>query len=310
MIGMEPPVSFDADAVRSKKTELFEAVHSVSPENAVRGQYGDGSCADKKFQLTGTKPDVAPDSGIETYVALKLGIDNWRWAGVPFYLRHWQVLPARTTEIAVQFRRAPYALFRNTPVGRLPQYPDSPHPTRRRTVGQFQRQTARLRNRDRRCGNGFCLPRLFRAACNGRYEPLIYDCFDRRPPLCFQRADTVEAAWRAVEGLIDCWARDPAKDFPNYPPAAQVPRPPTGCSARDGRAWVAIRASPPAHGDSPLIWRHRTVEVADECDSNTSRSRPKPLARQHHARLVEDGRAPALHRRVVGHRVDIQPDDL
>src|SRR5260370_8325042 len=120
MMGMEPPVSFDADAVRSKKTELFQAVHSVSPENAVRGQYGGGIVRGQKVPAYRHEPDVARDSGTETYVALKLAIDNWRWAGVPFYLRTGKCLPARTTEIAVQFRSAPYALFRNTPVAQLP----------------------------------------------------------------------------------------------------------------------------------------------------------------------------------------------
>ena len=87
MIGMEPPISFDADAVRAKKTELFEAIHPVSPEDAVRGQYGSGEVLGQKVRDYRHEPDVAPDSGTETYVALKLGIDNWRWAGVPFYLR-------------------------------------------------------------------------------------------------------------------------------------------------------------------------------------------------------------------------------
>src|ERR1700756_5384455 len=120
MIGMEPPMSFDADAVRTKKTELLQAIHSVSTENAVRGQYGGGVMLGQKVQGYRHEPNVAPDSGTETYVALKLGIDNWRWAGVPFYLRTGKRLSARTTEIAVQFRQAPYALFRDTPVERLP----------------------------------------------------------------------------------------------------------------------------------------------------------------------------------------------
>src|SRR5215831_18893291 len=98
MIGMEPPISFDADAVRAKKTELFQAIHLVSPENAVRGQYGAGMVLDKSVRDYRREADVAPNSGTETYVALKLGIDNWRWAGVPFYLRTGKYLSARTTE--------------------------------------------------------------------------------------------------------------------------------------------------------------------------------------------------------------------
>src|SRR5205807_7385738 len=120
MIAMEPPISFDADAVRAKKTELFQALHPISPENAVRGQYAAGVVLGKSVGDYRREADVAPDSGTETYVALKLGIDNWRWAGVPFYLRTGKYLSARTTEVAVQFRQAPYALFRDTPVERLP----------------------------------------------------------------------------------------------------------------------------------------------------------------------------------------------
>jgi glucose-6-phosphate 1-dehydrogenase len=120
MIAMEPPISFDADAVRAKKTELFQAIHPISPANAMRGQYGAGVVLGQKVRDYRHEPEVAPDSGTETYVALKLGIDNWRWAGVPFYLRTGKYLSARTTEIAVQFRQAPYALFRGTPVEQLP----------------------------------------------------------------------------------------------------------------------------------------------------------------------------------------------
>src|SRR5207247_9450017 len=100
--------SFDADAVRGKKTELLQAIHPIAPENAVRGQYGTGVVLGKNVRDYRREPDVAPNSGAETYIALKLGIDNWRWAGVPFYLRTGKYLSARTTEIAVQFRQAPY----------------------------------------------------------------------------------------------------------------------------------------------------------------------------------------------------------
>src|SRR5262249_59923044 len=109
------PFSFDADAVRAKKTEFFQAIHPIPPADAVRGQYGAGTVLGKKAGDYRHEPDVAPNSQTETYVALKLGIDNWRWAGVPFYLRTGKHLSARTTEIAVQFRQAPYALFRDTP---------------------------------------------------------------------------------------------------------------------------------------------------------------------------------------------------
>src|SRR5260370_8206595 len=97
VIGMEPPISFDADAVRAKKTELLQAIHSISPENAIRGQYGNGSVFGQRVQDYRNEPNVAHDSATETYVAAKLGIDNWRWAGVPFYLPTANPLPAPPT---------------------------------------------------------------------------------------------------------------------------------------------------------------------------------------------------------------------
>src|SRR5262249_50853040 len=101
MIAMEPPSSFEANAVRRKKTELFQAIRCISSEDAVRGQYGAGTVLGRPVQAYRQEPDVAPDSRTETYIALKLGIDNWRWAGVPFYLRTGKHLPARNTEIAI-----------------------------------------------------------------------------------------------------------------------------------------------------------------------------------------------------------------
>jgi glucose-6-phosphate 1-dehydrogenase len=245
MIGIEPPVSFDAEAVRSKKTELFQAVHSVSPENAVRGQYGDGIVRGQKVAAYRHEPDVAADSRTETYVALKLAIDNWRWAGVPFYLRTGKCLPARTTEIAVQFRQAPYALFRNTPVERMPAniltlrlQPDeglSVSFSAKRPGSEIEIDGVAM---------DFAYRDYFEPLATVGYEPLIYDCLIGDATL-FQRADTVEAAWRAVEGLIDGWARDRANDFPNYAAGSPGPEAADRLLARDGRAWVAIQASHP-----------------------------------------------------------------
>jgi glucose-6-phosphate 1-dehydrogenase len=245
MIGMEPPISFDADAVRSKKTELFQAVHSVSPENAIRGQYGGGIVRGQKVPAYRHEPGVAPDSGTETYVALKVAIDNWRWAGVPFYLRTGKCLPARTTEIAVQFRRAPHALFRNTPVERLPAniLTLRIQPDEGLSVGFSAKRPGSEIEIDG-VAMDFAYRDYFEPLATVGYEPLIYDCLIGDATL-FQRADTVEAAWRAVEGLINCWARDPAKDFPNYAAGSPGPEAADQLLARDGNAWVAIRASHP-----------------------------------------------------------------
>jgi len=245
MIGMEPPISFDADAVRAKKTELFQAIHPISPENAVRGQYDGGVVLGRKVVDYRHEPNVAPDSATETYVALKIGIDNWRWAGVPFYLRTGKRLSARTTEIAVQFRRAPYALFRDTPVDRLPAniltlriQPDeglSVSFSAKRPGSEIEIDGVEM---------DFAYRDYFERLAAVGYETLIYDCLIGDATL-FQRADTVQAAWHAVQGLLDSWARDPAKDFPNYAAGSAGPYTADRLIARDGRAWLPIRADHP-----------------------------------------------------------------
>jgi glucose-6-phosphate 1-dehydrogenase len=245
MIGMEPPISFDAHAVRTNKTELLQAIHPISPENAVRGQYGSGVVLGQKVQGYRHEPNVAPDSGTETYVALKLGIDNWRWAGVPFYLRTGKRLSARTTEIAIQFRQAPYALFRDTPVERLPPniltlriQPDeglSVSFSAKRPGSEIEIDGVAM---------DFVYRDYFEPVATVGYETLIYDCLIGDATL-FQRADTVEAAWRAVENLLDFWGRNRPDDFPNYAASSAGPNAADRLLARDGRAWKAIRADHP-----------------------------------------------------------------
>jgi glucose-6-phosphate 1-dehydrogenase len=239
MIGMEPPISFDADAVRAKKTELFQAIHPISPANAVRGQYGAGVVLGRHVPDYRHEPDVAPDSKTETYVALKLGIDNWRWAGVPFYLRTGKCLSARTTEIAVQFRQAPYALFRATPVEHLP-----PNILRLRIQPD---EGLSLSFSAKRPGTeieidgvemNFAYRDYFAPIGSVGYETLIYDCLIGDATL-FQRADTVEAAWCAVQDLLEVWPGAPADAGSDGPAAADR------LLARDGRAWLPIRAGHP-----------------------------------------------------------------
>ena len=119
MTAMEPPVSFDAEDIRAKKAEMFKAVHPLTLGDVVRGQYDAGIVGGQKVPAYRAEDNVAPDSNVETYVAMRLLIDNWRWAGVPFYLRTGKRLATRSTEIAIRFKRAPYALFRETPVDEL-----------------------------------------------------------------------------------------------------------------------------------------------------------------------------------------------
>src|SRR5271170_5555298 len=121
MVAMEPPTSFDAAAIRSKKVELLAATAAVKPAAAVRGQYGAGTVLGTKAKAYRREPNVAPNSQVETYVAMRLEIDNWRWTGVPFYLRTGKYMSQRNTEIAIRFKQAPYAAFQDAPV-------DTPRP--------------------------------------------------------------------------------------------------------------------------------------------------------------------------------------
>jgi glucose-6-phosphate 1-dehydrogenase len=248
MIAMEPPISFDADAVRSKKTELLQAIHPVSPDDAVRGQYGAGVVLGQQVRDYRHEPDVAPDSKTETYVALRLAIDNWRWAGVPLYLRTGKCLSARTTEIAVQFRQAPYALFRATPVEHLPAnilklriQPDeglSLSFSAKRPGAEIEIDGVEM---------NFAYRDYYAPLASVGYETLIYDCLIGDTTL-FQRADTVEAAWCAVQDVLDAWVRAPADDFPNYVAGSAGPDAASRLLARDGRAWLQIREGHP-HGE-------------------------------------------------------------
>ena len=245
MIGMEPPISFDADAVRAKKTELFQAIRPISPKNAVRGQYDAGIVLGRNVVAYRDEPNVDPHSVTETYAAFKLGIDNWRWAGVPFYLRTGKRLSARTTEISLQFRQAPYALFRDTPVEALPRniltlriQPDeglSISFSAKRPGSEIEIDGVAM---------DFAYRDYFLPLATVGYETLIHDCLAGDATL-FQRADAVETSWRAVQDLLDSWARNPAEDFPNYAAGSAGPDAAEQLLARDGRAWLPISAEHP-----------------------------------------------------------------
>jgi glucose-6-phosphate 1-dehydrogenase len=242
MIAMEPPVSFSANDVRSKKTELFCAIQPISPDDAVRGQYGAGTVLGKPVRDYRHEPNVAPGSATETYVALKLGIENWRWAGVPFYLRTGKYLSARTTEIAIQFRQAPYTLFRQTRITSLPRniltlriQPDeglSMSFSAKRPGPEIEIEGVEM---------NFSYRDYFDPLATVGYETLIYDCLIGDAML-FQRADTVEAAWCAVQPVLDAWAARRPGDFPNYAAGSSGPEAADRLLARDGRAWLPIGA--------------------------------------------------------------------
>jgi glucose-6-phosphate 1-dehydrogenase len=244
LTAMEPPISFDADAVRDKQAEILHAVQVPNPEDvittAVRGQYGEGFEGKDRSLAYRNEAMVSPTSNTETYVALKLQIDNWRWAGVPFYLRTGKRLSRRTTEIAIQFRRSPFVLFRNTKIADLQ--------TNRLVIhiqpdeGISLRFGAKVPGPVMQLGlvnMEFDYARDFGRSHSTGYERLLYDCMIGDATL-FQRADMVEAGWRVIQPVLDVWSALPAKQFPNYAAGTWGPAESDELLARDGRVWRRI----------------------------------------------------------------------
>ena len=213
MTAMEPPISFDADAVRSKKAEAIAAIHPLTAaealRDAVRGQYDAGTVLGKPVRAYRAEPDVAPDSRTETFVACRLTIDNWRWAGVPFYLRTGKHLKRRMTEIAIRFHQAPYSLFRGTDVQRMnPNWMILRIQPDEGIALEFAAKHPGPRVKLSTVSMDFAYKSYFKMAPNTGYETLIYDCMIGDATL-FQRADNIEFGWRAVQPILDVWANNP-----------------------------------------------------------------------------------------------------
>src|SRR5271169_6052772 len=241
MTAMEPPISFDAEAVRDKKAEVIEAIRPLTParalKDAVRGQYDAGTVLGKSVQAYRREPDVAPDSVTETFISCKLKIDNWRWAGVPFYLRTGKYMTRRWTEIAIRFHQAPYALFRGTDVERMnPNWMILRVQPDEGIALEFAAKRPGPTVKLNTVSMDFAYKTFFKMAPNTGYETLIYDCMIGDATL-FQRADNVEAGWQAVQPILDAWANSPPKDFPNYIAGGTGPTAADALLARDGRVW-------------------------------------------------------------------------
>ena len=244
MTAMEPPISFDADAVRAKKTEVIQAIKPLDPapalKDAVRGQYDAGSVLGKPVRAYRQEPDVAPNSTTETFIACKLKIDNWRWAGVPFYLRTGKYMKRRSTEIAIRFHQAPYALFRGTNVERMhPNWMILRIQPDEGIALEFAAKRPGPTVKLNTVSMDFAYKTYFKMAPNTGYETLIYDCMIGDATL-FQRADNVEAGWQAVQPILDAWANNPPRTFRTMSPAAMARPRPTSCwratAARGGRS--------------------------------------------------------------------------
>ncbi len=242
MVAMEPPNSFDADAVRTEKARVVDAIRVQTPAqalaNSVRGQYRAGRVGRRELVAYRDEPHVARDSRTETYVALKLEIDNWRWAGVPFYIRTGKALSARDTQIVIAFKAAPTSLFRGQPVKSLP--PSA-------LVLQIQPReginldfAAKVPGEEMRITGvdmDFCYADWFKTEPSTGYETLLYDVMTGDQTL-FQRADNIEFGWRAVQPFLNAWEKGGVVH--GYPVGSAGPAAADTLLERDGRSWRTL----------------------------------------------------------------------
>jgi glucose-6-phosphate 1-dehydrogenase len=223
MVAMEPPVGFDAGAIRDKKVELFSAVRTLEPADAVRGQYGSGKVLGGKVGPYRGSANVAADSNVETYVAMRLDIDNWRWAGVPFFLRTGKHMTERRSEIAIRFKQAPYSPFHDTPVDTLrPNWLVLRIAPNEGISLQFEVKRPGPEVELAAVKMDFRYDDWFPDVPNVGYETLLLDVMTGDPTL-FMRADMVEQAWRIVQPVLDAWSAEKA-DFPNYASGSAGPK--------------------------------------------------------------------------------------
>jgi glucose-6-phosphate 1-dehydrogenase len=242
LVGMEPPISFDSNEVRNKKVDVLRAIRPIPPELvsqfSVRGQYGSGWIEGKQAAPYRAEPNVAPDSNTETFAAVKLLIDNWRWQDVPFYLRTGKRLPARISEVAIQFRSVPHQTFpRNT-------IPDQP--PNRLLIAIQPEEGILIRFEAKHPGPTlrlapvimqFYYQEAFKTEPPEAYETLMLDIM-RGDPTLFMRSDQVEAAWEVISPILEAWKTITPTAFPNYQAGSWGPEVADTLIAQDGRSWI------------------------------------------------------------------------
>ncbi len=242
---MEVPGSFEPDAIRNEKAKLLQSVRQYTPEEVkrfvVRGQYGPSVDATGKATKPGyrSEKDVNPKSKTETYAAARFHIDNWRWEGVPIYLRSGKALWKRGTEIIVEFKKAPAVIFRGTPVTSLGPNRLIFHIQPYQGIEiQFQAKIPGPRLNLQPVNMRFAYGDAFKASRYTGYEVMLYACSHGDATL-FSRGDLVEAAWRVAQPLLDYWAKTPA-EFPNYARNGWGPQAAAELIAKDGNAWHEV----------------------------------------------------------------------
>jgi glucose-6-phosphate 1-dehydrogenase len=241
LVAMEAPARFDATSVRNEKIKVLQSMRPFTTESVwkdvVRGQYGPGQINGKAVPGYRQEPGVKPDSSTDTFAALKLQVDNWRWSGVPFYLRSGKRLAHPHTEVAILFKRAPHMVFRgeNTETNSLvlniqPEEGISLSFGAKTPGSQMHIGPVKM---------DFEYKNTFGASTRPAYATLINDCI-RGDATLFDRADSVEAAWALVDPILNTWASASAPPFPNYPAGSDGPRAADDLTGADGRHWRSL----------------------------------------------------------------------
>ena len=235
LTGMEPPISFKADAVRDEQKKILDAIQNDVA--AVRGQYEKGMSEGERVPAYRAEPNVAKDSNTETYAALKLNIDNWRWADVPFYLRTGKRMAQKHSSVVIQFKKAPFVLFRETAIERLTRNWIEIHiqPDEGITLhfgAKIPGPLVRMGGVDM----DFNYVEHFGEQDGTGYERLLFDVMTGDQTL-FQRADMVERSWEVVDRVLRTWSKESSKDIANYPAGTWGPRSADELLEKDGRKW-------------------------------------------------------------------------
>jgi len=242
LVAMEPPVAYDADDIRGRKVDVLHALrpipHDAVDSFAARGQYAEGWIRGEKLRAYRDEPGVDPHSNAETYAALKLFVDNWRWQDVPFYLRTGKRLASDVSEISIRFRNVPHQAFPasaglNAQPTRLVIQMSPDQGIVLKFMAKEPGSHLRLRPVDMR----FCYTEAFQVEIPAAYETLLWDVMVGDATL-FMRTDQVEAAWKLLMPVLDVWAENPAADFPNYVAGSWGPESADLLVARDGNSWL------------------------------------------------------------------------
>jgi len=246
LTAMEPPIAFDSDSVREQKVQVLRSIHPMTKDQVaartIRGQYGPGTFDDKPVPGYRMESGVNPDSKTETYVAIEFYVDNWRWAGVPFYVRAGKRLARPLTEVAVHFKRTPQALFSQTPgdvhhnVIAIRIQPNEGISLKfgAKTPGPQMRASAVTMD--------FSYRDAFGTATPVAYETLLLDAM-RGDATLFTRRDEVEAEWRIITPIEDAWAQLPPSQFPNYAAGSEGPAEANQLVKYDRHSWRSLDAN-------------------------------------------------------------------